>query len=388
MININNAVVEKWDFYLFANILADKFPLLSKFKETPQDSIWHSEGDVEIHTDMVLKEIYKIINNEASHLSISDKKVLVLSALFHDICKPITTKEKEIGGKVRIISPKHEKMGMDYLFYKLHSLELTKKEILKIVNLVGYHQLPKLLVVKNMDKVDYLSLAQKVNLELIYFLELADMRGRECNDKKEQIEYLELFRLFSKDYGVWDSFSNPINDENFYVRVRGLKDYLDKKISVPEEASAKFFQNKNEYSHCYILCGLSGVGKSYYAKNIDGILISLDNIREEFGGLKSRKYEGQVRQEAKLRLKTALAKKENIIFDATNIREDFRKQIADTVSNYGGLSEVVCFGDSVENIISKDLKRKERFVGKEIIINQEKKFQFPKIGSYDLVSYI
>ena len=362
------------------------FPLLIDFKDTPQDNIWHAEGDVEMHTGMVIKEIYNLFKNNS--FTDSEKRVLVLAALLHDICKPLTTKEKEINNQKRIVAPKHEKMGMDYLFYKLYDLDLSQDEILNVISLVGYHQIPKLLVVKNKEYSDYLKLSQSVNNKLIYNLEVADIKGRECPDKKEQLEILEIFKLFSKEYGFWNEFNNPIKEESIFLKNKGLKDLINKKIFTPEETKLKYYSSYQNYSHCIVFCGLSGIGKSEERKRFKGYnIISLDDIREEFGGVKNRKYEGQVRQEAKSRLKKYLKEKENIIFDATNIREDFRKQIIDTVDNYNGLSEILCFGDNIKNIVEKDKKRVNS-VGEELIIKQEKRFQFPEVGESDISSYI
>ena len=41
--------------------LGDIFPLLKEYKNTIQDPVWHAEGDVHIHTDMVLTELYKLL---------------------------------------------------------------------------------------------------------------------------------------------------------------------------------------------------------------------------------------------------------------------------------------------------------------------------------------
>jgi len=44
--------------------LGDIFPLLKEYKNTIQDPVWHAEGDVHIHTDMVLTELYKLLESK------------------------------------------------------------------------------------------------------------------------------------------------------------------------------------------------------------------------------------------------------------------------------------------------------------------------------------
>ena len=50
------------------SFLASYFPLLNKFENTEQDKEWHAEGNVAIHTEMVLKELYKLLSLEAAHI--------------------------------------------------------------------------------------------------------------------------------------------------------------------------------------------------------------------------------------------------------------------------------------------------------------------------------
>ncbi|MDJ0575495.1 MAG: hypothetical protein QNJ65_10060 [Xenococcaceae cyanobacterium MO_234.B1] len=67
--------------------LGDRINLLKEYKSTPQDGEWHAEGDVHIHTGMVLDETYKILATEATHLSEERRLSLILGALLHDIAK-------------------------------------------------------------------------------------------------------------------------------------------------------------------------------------------------------------------------------------------------------------------------------------------------------------
>lgn len=88
----------------FVLAFENKLELLSNFKETVQDPEWHEEGNVFIHTQYVLDEVYKLLNNEAKHLSSDHKLSLILAAVLHDIGKPLVTKAKEIDGLVSFIN--------------------------------------------------------------------------------------------------------------------------------------------------------------------------------------------------------------------------------------------------------------------------------------------
>lgn len=98
---------ESFTLDYFINMEGDNFPLLYDLNATKQDTIWHEEGNVYIHTSMVLAEAFKLVENNEIKLSLNEKAVLVLSAVFHDIGKTSTTKTIDIEGKDRVISPRH-----------------------------------------------------------------------------------------------------------------------------------------------------------------------------------------------------------------------------------------------------------------------------------------
>jgi hypothetical protein len=73
---------------------------------------------------------------------------------------------------------------------------------------VGYHHEPKQLVMKEKSRGDYQRIAQLANPELLYLLELADIRGRKCNDKQQQIDYIEMYGLFAQEYQAWQRYGS------------------------------------------------------------------------------------------------------------------------------------------------------------------------------------
>lgn len=370
--------------------LTEYFPLLLAFERTPQDSQWHAEGNVAIHTEMVLQQTYRLFDNEAQHLSGAKRRILILSALLHDIAKPITTREKKINGELRIVAPKHEEIGAAYLAMRLIRLPLSHCDILTILGLVGWHQQPKLLVVRDKDYADYFALSRNVDLELLYWLELADMRGRTCNDLPQQIDLLEKYKLFAKDYDLW---SQTINCQKHLAELQVKADkrqqcYLDNvatyqlahdEIKTAPQAIAKNYEAGDNYSQLYVMCGVSGSGKStWIANNLrDFTVISLDDIREQLNGRSdSQKNRGQVLQLAKQQLKTALANKINVVWDATNIRYDFRKIICDFGFSYSALVTMVVF-QIEEKTLRRNNTNRQRNVDDQVIDSQLDKLQWP-----------
>ena len=279
--------------------LGDTIPWLYRYSQTEQDPIWHSEGNVHIHTDMVLEQLYVLFEKEASYLDETQRQALVLGALLHDIAKTKTTKRKEIQGIERVVAPKHEDNGRSYLAYRLIDLELPISQVHRVMGLVGEHHMPKLLVVKNGDRGAYWRLSRKADTELLYWLEVADMRGRICPDQKTQLSYLDEFRLFCEEYGVWGKtyefalkeallplLENCSSKEKKYTYAHAIHAFERDEIFVIEEAIAKAYANRVAHPELVIVCGPSGSGKSsWISENVQKYqLISLDEIRREING--------------------------------------------------------------------------------------------------------
>lgn len=64
-------------------------PEFNKLIETKQSTVWHKEGNVSVHTKMVVDAMYNEIINDKKDNEYS--VIMILSALFHDIGKGVAT---------------------------------------------------------------------------------------------------------------------------------------------------------------------------------------------------------------------------------------------------------------------------------------------------------
>ena len=85
------------------------FPEIAALNGVPQDSEWHPEGNVDIHTGFVLDEATRVA--ERDQLQGDDRAVLLFAALAHDFAKATTTELRERGGRMRWSSYGHETEG-------------------------------------------------------------------------------------------------------------------------------------------------------------------------------------------------------------------------------------------------------------------------------------
>jgi tRNA nucleotidyltransferase (CCA-adding enzyme) len=95
------------------------YPELLILEDTPQEPDWHPEGDVWIHTMMVIDAAAKIANRKAEsgnpfeQFTDDERLQIVLGALCHDLGKPSTTAIGEKDGVQRIRSLGHEEAGVE-----------------------------------------------------------------------------------------------------------------------------------------------------------------------------------------------------------------------------------------------------------------------------------
>lgn len=362
-------------FAEFVQELSPIFEWLNDFERTPQDPEWHAEGNVLIHTGMVLEELYLLLEKEAAHLSSEKQFILILAAVFHDIAKPVTTSTREIKGIGRVVAPRHEERGYSYLAFRILELELPYSLVHPILRLVAKHNMPKRLVIKEQPKWKYQKLARIVDVELLYYLEVADMRGRICKDKPKQLEYQELFRLFSQEYGTWE-VKNPyeswkvfFNQElaSFDSETRDLiygnaiRDAEEGKIVMPEEALAKSYGYRDSYPSLVMMCGPSGSGKStWIQKNLPNYhLVSLDLWREKLTGKRAdQSKNSEVVRAAKEELKEHLRKNRKVVWDATNLKQNYRLPICELGLRYEALVTYVIFHQPRKIFFSNNVQRK------------------------------
>ncbi len=371
------------------------FPLVHKLEATPQDPEWHAEGNVRIHTERVIAEMRLLLEKEAlsDALDEEESQALVLGAALHDIGKPLTTREEEIDGKVRIISPRHAARGRSYVALRIAALDVSEPMRERILALVGYHHEPQKLILREAPDFAYRKLARAVDPALLYWLECADLRGRECDSVGEAEEWLELFKMRCEELDLWrcqdpyadwrEEIDSALADEapevRDYVFAEAVRQYENGEIAVPSEALARTHAYRKDAPTLTLMCGPSGSGKSEWIERQLGnsTHVSLDAIREELCGRRDdQSKNGQVMQLAKERLRQALRERRDIVWDATNLREDGRAMLLDLAHRYHARSRIVTLSVPVTTLRNRNRSRKHA-ISTKVLENQLDRFQWP-----------
>jgi tRNA nucleotidyltransferase (CCA-adding enzyme) len=152
------------------------FPELHALVGCPQEPEWHPEGDVWVHTMLVIDQMRQRIDD----LDRPDQLILMLGAVCHDLGKPATT--AFIDGRIRSLD--HEEQGVApsaNLLDRLNVHSMAGRDVRQqVLGLVAHHLKPGMLY-KRRDEVSdaaFRRLAVKVDLELLARLAKADCLGR------------------------------------------------------------------------------------------------------------------------------------------------------------------------------------------------------------------
>ena len=155
------------------------FPEIQSLIEVPQDREWHPEGDVFVHTQLVIDRARELIDD----LSYARKVTVMLAALAHDFGKPATT--QFIDGRLR--SRGHEEAGVppteSFLSrINIHTIDGYNVRD-QVIALVREHLKPGEFY-KKRDEVGegaFRRLARRCEPDLLYRVAKADSLGRNAD---------------------------------------------------------------------------------------------------------------------------------------------------------------------------------------------------------------
>ena len=181
---------DKLDTGIFFEIYP--FTLLGNLIKTEQEPKHHPEGNVWIHTLLVVDECARVRSKS------EDARAFMWAALLHDLGKAPTTSIK----KGRITSYDHDKVGKRLCVEFLEACTDEPDFIQKVSKLVRWH-MQTLFVVKDLPFAEIKNMLAEVSLDEIALLSSCDRLGRgELTEKKilEEKTNIEVFIKKCKEY--------------------------------------------------------------------------------------------------------------------------------------------------------------------------------------------
>lgn len=309
-----------------------------------QDAEWHSEGDVWTHTKLVLQQLVEL--QDWPSLTPHEQTVLIFTALFHDVAKPLTTEVDPETGRVR--SPKHAVKGEHLTRAVLRDLncDLTTRE--EIARLVRYHGRPAFLLERAEPTHEVVRLSWLVNNRLLYLFAVADTRGRDTDSMTRPEENLHFWKLMSEEAGC---FTQPYPFATDHSRFTFFRQSPPNLHYVPHEQFSGIVT---------VMAGLPGSGKdTWLSRNCGDIpIVSLDDIRGELD-VDPTDNQGQVAQLARERCRDLLRGGNSFAFNATNTMRLTRSRWIDLFADYHARIEVVYLEPPFERVLQQNKRRSQ-----------------------------
>jgi tRNA nucleotidyltransferase (CCA-adding enzyme) len=229
------------------------FPEIATMIDVPQDPEWHPEGDVFVHTTLVIDRARELIGD----LDYPRQVTVMLAAVAHDLGKPPTTEFLE--GRWR--SRGHEEAGVgptERLLDRLNIHTLDGYDVrAQVIALVREHLKPGEFYKKRSEVGDgaFRRLARKCELDLLYRVARADSLGRNA-------EWIPREKWYDAAAQEW-----------FIRRAREL--------AVEQRAPAPFLMGRH-----LLEMGLESgpkvglITKAVYEMQLDGQVRSVDEAKE------------------------------------------------------------------------------------------------------------
>jgi putative nucleotidyltransferase with HDIG domain len=343
-------------------------------EEVPQDPIHHAEGNVAIHSRMVLEALQQLEGYK--NLPAQEQEVLWAAALLHDVEKRSTTVHEADGS---ITSRGHSKKGAQTARQILYTQQPTPFFLREqIVQLVRYHGMPIWAIERRDPTRTIIETSEVVNTKMLSLLARADTLGRICSDQAELLYRIDLFEALCQEQNCW---GQPWAFQTPHARFH----YFNK------EGSAPGFVPFDDFGATVVmLCGLPGAGKdTYVQQHYKGWpVINLDEIRRKNKIAPTDKSgNGTVVQLAKEQARQYLRRKQHFVWNATNITRQMRAQLVALFVTYKAYVKMVYVEVPYARLHVQN-KDREAVVPKNAVDKLVSKLEVPAPWEAHEVSYV
>src|SRR6056297_2856006 len=294
--------------------------------ECAQDSQWHAEGDVWTHTVRVCDVLQA--GEHWRHLESPAQRLLLFSALLHDVAKPRTTSRDSITGRIQ--SPKHAVKGEAMARAILASIDCPFRQRESICALVRNHGAPVHIFSRPDPEIEMTRLSWLLRNDWLYQLALADLRGRDSRESNRSEDDLKLFLELARETGCVNSEYPFANDAARFL------------AGCRELSSLHYVPHQEFRCEAIVMSGMPASGKdTWIQQNLKGsAVVSLDQIRQT-EKIDPGKNQGRVIQKAREQCREHLRTGEDFVINATNTTRQIRRQWIDLCTSYDARVTVI-----------------------------------------------
>lgn len=346
------------------------FPVVRQMADCPQDALHHAEGNVLVHTQMVLDALVSMPAWRA--LPRWEREVVFTAALLHDVAKPACTRVEE----GRITSRGHSKRGAITARSLLWGLRLPIEAREQVANLIRYHQIPFFLIDKPDSRRTLFEVSQSARCDLLALVAEADARGRVCADQQKLLDNISLFTQYAEEQNCLRRPRQFPNDHSRFL-------YFRKEGRDPE-----YTAYDDTICEVVLMSGLPGAGKDYWvAENLAGWpIISLDELRREMR-ISPTANQGPVVSRAREAAREYLRKKQFFVWNATNISRQMRELSINLFAAYNARVRLV-YVEAPEERLHEQNRERAAAVPAEVIRKLIARWEVPDLTEAHNVDWV
>jgi predicted kinase len=344
---------------------------------TPQDEVFHAEGDVWTHTRLAIEALaggpaYAAADPAA-------RRILAAAVLLHDIGKPSTTRIE--AGK--LTSRGHSARGEHVARVALWRLGVPFATREHVCALIRHHQVPFYGVTR--APADAARLAIRLSLLLrndwLTAVADADGRGRRCADPADQVRIVDHCALWAehcRELGVLElarSFATPHTRRVWLESEPGAR---DPDVPAYDDTTCEVT----------LMAGLPASGKDSWlrAHRPDLPVISLDRLRGELD-VDPDDSQSEVIAAAREQARRYLRAGTSFAWNATNLTPSLRGQLLELFRGYRARTHIVYCEAAPGDLQTRNRTREAR-VPTWVIDRMLERWTVPDPGEAHAITYV
>ncbi|HEY9403665.1 MAG TPA: AAA family ATPase [Pyrinomonadaceae bacterium] len=350
--------------------IEQEFPQVKRMEGCPQDAVHHAEGDVLVHTRMVVEALSSLPGWRA--LPQPEREIVFAAGLLHDIAKPDCTRVEE----GRITSRGHSKRGAIKARTLLWGMNFPFAAREQVAALIRFHQIPFFLIDKPDGRRGLYEVSQSARCDLLALVAEADARGRVCSDAQRLLDNISLFTQYAEEH---DCLSGPRRFPNDHSRFL----YFRKEGRDPD-----YEAYDDTVCEVVMMSGLPGAGKDFWvAENLSDLpVISLDALRREMK-VAPTDNQGPVVSRAREAAREHLRKRRPFVWNATNISRQMRELSINLFAAYNARVRVVYVEAPEARLFAQNRERADP-VPAEVISKLTARWEVPDLTEAHRIEWI